>query len=131
VSTIQSSSGEAAPGVPAGGTESYLDLRRSAEFGELRRGFRRFVFPMTALFLAWYFAYVLLAAFAHGFMSHKVGGNINVGLLFGLGQFLSTFVITAVYVRWADRRLDPAASALRARFEGRQGEGTPVGGETR
>ncbi|OHV28774.1 MULTISPECIES: DUF485 domain-containing protein [Pseudofrankia] len=131
MSTIQSSPGEAAPGASASGQESYLDLQRSPEFGELRRGFRRFVFPMTALFLAWYFLYVLLAAFASGFMSHKVGGNINVGLLFGLGQFLSTFVITAVYVRWADRRLDPAAAALRARFEGTQLEGTQVGGDAR
>ena len=39
--------------------------RRSSSppsYQDLRRRFRRFVFPMTALFLAWYFLYVLLAA---------------------------------------------------------------------
>jgi uncharacterized membrane protein (DUF485 family) len=55
-------------------------VQASTEFVELRRRFRRFVFPMTALFLAWYFLYVLLAAYAPGFMSTKVFGNINVGL---------------------------------------------------
>ena len=99
------------------GTE-YEQLQRSEEFGELRRRFRRFVFPMTALFLAWYFLYVLLAAYAPDFMSQKVWGEINVGLLFGLGQFVSTFVITILYVRWADREFDPRAEALHDRLEG-------------
>ena len=98
------------------GTE-YEQLQRSEEFGELRRRFRRFVFPMTALFLAWYFLYVLLAAYAPDFMSQKVWGEINVGLLFGLGQFVSTFVITVLYVRWADREFDPRAEALHDRLE--------------
>ena len=76
---------------------------------------------MSALFLIWYFAYVLLGAFAHDFMAIKVWGNINVGLLIGLGQFVSTFVITAIYVRFANRELDPRAEAIRAEARGRCG----------
>ena len=72
---------------------------------------------MTALFLAWYFLYVLLAAYAHDFMATKVFGNITVGLLFGLGQFASTFIITMVYARWADRQLDPVGERLRKQIE--------------
>lgn len=97
--------------------DTYLDIQRSEEFADLRSRFRRFVFPMTALFLAWYFLYVLLAAYAPDFMSQRVVGNINVGLLFGLGQFVSTFVITVLYVRWADREFDPRAEALHDRVE--------------
>lgn len=99
-------------------TDPYVALQATDDFVDLRRRFRRFVFPMTALFLAWYFLYVLLAAFAPEFMSQKVWGNINVGLLFGLGQFVSTFVITVLYVRWADREFDPRAEALHDRLEG-------------
>ena len=101
-----------------GGTTSYVAIQATPEFAHLRRTFRAFVFPMTALFLVWYFVYVLLAAYAHDFMSHKVGGNITVALLFGLGQFVSTFAITLIYVRWADRRLDPDAEKLRHQIEG-------------
>ena len=97
--------------------ETYLEIQRSDDFADLRSRFRRFVFPMTALFLAWYFLYVLLSTYAPEFMSHKVWGNINVGLLLGLGQFVSTFVITIIYVRWADREFDPRAEALRVRVE--------------
>lgn len=98
-------------------TGTYIELQQTEEFGELRRRFRRFVFPMTALFLAWYFLYVLLAAYAPDFMSQKVYKEINVGLLFGFGQFISTFVITILYVRWADREFDPRAEALHDRLE--------------
>ncbi len=98
----------------------YAEVQQSAEFQELKRKFRRFVFPLTALFLAWYFLYVLLSSFAVGFMSTKVFGEINVGLIFGLLQFVSTFAITIAYVRWADRHFDPAAEALRERVEGNQ-----------
>jgi uncharacterized membrane protein (DUF485 family) len=90
----------------------------SAEFQQLRMRLRRFVFPMTALFLLWYLLYVLAADYAHGFMSTKLIGNINVGLVFGLLQFVSTFVITWLYVRYANRRLDPIAEKIREDIEG-------------
>jgi uncharacterized membrane protein (DUF485 family) len=97
---------------------TYRDVQLSPDFSELRRRFRRFVFPMTGLFLVWYFLYVLLADYAHGFMSHRVGGNITVALLFGLGQFVSTFAITMIYVRWADKEIDPPAERMRNLIEG-------------
>ena len=100
------------------GETAYQKVERSEEFQALRSRFRRFVFPMTALFLVWYFAYVLLASYAHDFMSTRLGGShITVGLLFGLGQFVTTFIITMVYARWANRTFDPQAEALRAGIE--------------
>ncbi len=100
-----------------GGGTSYEEVQASEEFVQLRRRFRRFVFPVTALFLAWYFLYVVLAAYAPGFMSTEVLGEINIGLILGLLQFVSTFVITMVYARWADREFDPTADRLRAHIE--------------
>ncbi|MDG4666149.1 DUF485 domain-containing protein [Mycobacterium sp. 236(2023)] len=97
--------------------ERYLEVQASPEFQELRSRLRRFVFPMTAIFLVWYGIYVALGAFAHDFMATKVWGDVNVGLIIGLGQFLSTFVITGLYVRFANRELDPRAEALRTQLE--------------
>jgi uncharacterized membrane protein (DUF485 family) len=101
----------------------YEEVQQTPEFQDLRRRLRRFVFPMSVAFLLWYLLYVLLASFAPAFMATKVVGNINVGLVIGLLQFVSTFVITAVYVRYANRHLDPSAERLRAIIE--QREGTP------
>ena len=95
----------------------YQRVQRADEFQDLRRRFRRFVFPMTAFFLIWYLLYVLLAAYAHDFMSTRVTGNITVGLLLGLGQFVSTFAITMIYARWANRHQDDVADRLRRHIE--------------
>jgi uncharacterized membrane protein (DUF485 family) len=96
----------------------YEQMQASPEFVDLRRKLRRFVFPMSAAFLVWYLAYVLLASYAPGFMAIPVFGNINVGLLIGLLQFVTTFVITTCYVRYANRHLDPAAEKIRKQIEG-------------
>ncbi|WP_022886731.1 DUF485 domain-containing protein [Glaciibacter superstes] len=91
----------------------YIEVEESPEFQKLKTRHRSFVFPLAIAFLVWYFAYVLLADYAHEFMSTPVWGNINVGLLFGLGQFVTTFAITTWYVWYANRRLDPIAEEIR------------------
>jgi uncharacterized membrane protein (DUF485 family) len=57
---------------------------------------------------------VLCSAYARDFMAKKVVGNVNVALVFGLLQFVSTFGIALAYGRYANRRLDPLAEGLRA-----------------
>ncbi|HVE96878.1 MAG TPA: DUF485 domain-containing protein [Pseudonocardiaceae bacterium] len=98
--------------------DPWTTAHQSAEFATLRRKLRGFIFPMTAFFLAWYFLYVLLAAFAPQFMAIKVLGNINLGLLIGLLQFVTTFAITTAYVRFANKNLDPIGTRIREQIEG-------------
>ncbi len=97
--------------------EEYHEAQNSLEFAELRRRFRRFAFPMTVAFLAWYLLYVLLSTYAPDFMATQVFGSVNVGILFGLAQFVSTFVITHLYVAHANRKTDPIADEMRNRLE--------------
>ena len=99
-------------------SNAYVEVQRSEQFQELKRRHRSIAFPLAAAFLAWYFLYVLMADYAHDFMAKKVAGNIPVGLVFGLLQFVSTFVITALYVRYANKNLDPIAEELRNELEG-------------
>ena len=104
---------------------AYAAVAASPDFAALRRTFRRFVFPLAALFLVWYLLYVLLSNYAHAFMSRSVVGNVHVGIVFGLLQFVSTFVITMVYARWADQTFDAKADAVAAQV------GSHQDGETR
>jgi uncharacterized membrane protein (DUF485 family) len=98
-----------------------LEVQASPDFQHLRRTFRRWVFPMTGAFLAWYFLYVLLSTYAHDFMSRSVIGNVHLGLVFGLLQFASTFAVTMAYARWADTKLDAERARLREIVEGGTG----------
>jgi uncharacterized membrane protein (DUF485 family) len=103
---------EATDAAPAAPDDRYLAVQRSDEFAGLRRALRRFVFPMTAAFFLWYALYVILSAYARDFMSIKVIGNINVALIFGLLQFVTTFLIAWYYARYAERKLDPVADRI-------------------
>jgi uncharacterized membrane protein (DUF485 family) len=97
---------------------AYLKAQQSPEFTELRRRYRGFSFPVTIAFLVWYFAFVLASVFAPQFMARPVFGNVNVGIIFGLLQFVTTALITWAYVRHANRRLDPLATEIRENLEG-------------
>lgn len=91
---------------------AYEALARTQEFAELRRKYRGFVFPATLAFIVWYAAYVVLSMWAHGFMSQKVVGNVNVALVFGLLQFVTTFGLAWLYARYSNTHLDPLARQL-------------------
>ncbi|TXJ72648.1 DUF485 domain-containing protein [Streptomyces lavendulae] len=99
-------------------TEEFTEVQRGADFAELRHAHRAFAFPLTVAFIAWYLLYVLLSSYAGGFMGTKVAGNINVALVLGLAQFLTTFLIAWWYARHAAAELDPKAQAIKTRMEG-------------
>ncbi|MDQ0810730.1 uncharacterized membrane protein (DUF485 family) [Streptomyces sp. B3I7] len=96
-----------------GVAEVYLEVRSSAAFQEVRRRYRRFVIPGAVVFLTWYVGYVVAATSAPGLMARPVAGAVNVAMLAGLGQFLSTFLLTWAYARHARLRRDRAALDLR------------------
>ncbi|MGW2178783.1 DUF485 domain-containing protein [Streptomyces sp. NPDC001732] len=98
-------------------TEAFVATQESAEFGELRRTYRSFAFPLTVAFVLWYLLYVLLSNYAGGFMGTKVYGNINVAFVLGLAQFVTTFLIAWFYSRHAAAKLDPKAEAIKSRME--------------
>jgi uncharacterized membrane protein (DUF485 family) len=103
--------------VPPTEAAKYVAVQQSDEFAGLRQRLRSFVFPMTVGFFLWYALYVLLSAYARGFMGIKLIGNINVALILGLLQFVSTFLIAWFYSRYAAQKLDPTADKIRAELE--------------
>ncbi|MFJ9622395.1 DUF485 domain-containing protein [Streptomyces sp. NPDC101181] len=105
--------GAAEPDQTPGAAEIYLEVHRSPAFREVRRRYRRFVVPAALAFLLWYLAYVVAATTAPGLMARPVAGAVNVAMVAGLGQFLSTFLLTWAYARHARLRRDRAALDLR------------------
>jgi uncharacterized membrane protein (DUF485 family) len=99
------------------GASGYETVRASRDFWTIRRRFESFIVPVCAAFLVWYFLFVIIAVFAPGFMRVDVFEDVNVGLCFGVLQFVSTFAIALAYRRWAQHRLDPLSERLRQRLE--------------
>jgi uncharacterized membrane protein (DUF485 family) len=93
-----------------------MRIHQSEDFALLRKKFRAFVIPTTVAFMAWYLLYVVMSSWAGDFMGTKLWGNINVALVFGLLQFVSTFAIAFIYSKHAARNFDPLARTLEKRY---------------
>lgn len=106
----------------------FSSVQKAEKFQTLRSTHRKFVFPMTAIFLAWYLGFVIVAAFFPEFMAIQVMGNINLGIILGLAQFVTTFIITGLYVMYANRKIDPLASDLRDTMESAGAVGSTLDG---
>ena len=65
-------SNDARNAVPIVPVSDFETVEKSEQFQRLKKRHRGFVFPLAVAFLLWYFAYVLLADYAHDFMSTPV-----------------------------------------------------------
>ncbi|MFP5021316.1 DUF485 domain-containing protein [Pseudonocardia phyllosphaerae] len=123
--------GEAAPapGMITHGDE-YTDTVNAVfddpRFRELRSRVRRFAFVGTAVFLGWYGVFVVLAAFFPDVMGTPVFDSINVGMLLGIAQFVSTLLIVWAYNRFSTAEVDPRVEELREAHAARPAEPAPV-----
>ncbi|MEU1667018.1 DUF485 domain-containing protein [Streptomyces sparsogenes] len=98
---------------PPAAADVYTEVHGSAAFQEVRRRYRRFVFPATTVFFLWYLAYVVAATTAPDLMGRPVVGALNVAMLAGLAQFATTFLLAWAYARHARLRRDRVALELR------------------
>jgi len=67
---------------------------------------------LTAAMLAVYFGFILLIAFAKPLMGSPVAGKLTLGILLGVLVIVSAWLLTWIYVRWANRTYDAAVRAL-------------------
>ena len=73
----------------------------------------RVALALTGAMLAVYFGFILLIAFAKGFMSERITDGLSVGIALGVVVILATWVLTWTYVRWANRVYEPEIERLR------------------
>ena len=68
---------------------------------------------LTLAMMLVYYGFILLVAFNKSFLSQKLGaGVMTVGIPVGFGVIVFTIVITAYYVRRANREFDELTDAV-------------------
>lgn len=93
-------------------------MQQSPQFQELRSTFRGFTFPMSVAFFVWFIGFVLAATYLPDLMATPVVGTVNLGIVLGMLQFVTTFLITWVYIKFANKNIEPRATAIRQEMEG-------------
>ena len=89
-------------------------LADNPKFQELVRGRSRFAWTLTILMLLVYQAFILLVAFAPGFLATPLwsGSVATVGIPIGVGVIAFAFLITGIYVARANGRYDRLSREL-------------------
>ena len=71
---------------------------------------------LTAVMMTAYFGFILLVAFAKPTVGTLLADDrISLGIVLGAAVIVVAPILTAIYVRWANRHYDAAITALRER----------------
>ncbi|MEP6918844.1 MAG: DUF485 domain-containing protein [Acidobacteriota bacterium] len=97
---------------------SHREVLNAPEFRQLVARRWRTSLILTALLFLVYYGYIVLIATNRQWLSHRVGAFTNVGILLAAAVIVGAWVLTAIYVVWANRHYDPDVARLRARVRG-------------
>ena len=72
----------------------------------------RIAIALTALTIAIYFGFIALVAFGRGFLARQIVPGLSVGILLGALVIVASWILTWIYVRWANTHYDAAVRRL-------------------
>jgi uncharacterized membrane protein (DUF485 family) len=73
----------------------------------------RVALGLTAVMILIYFGFILLIAFDKPLMARLLTPGVSLGMLLGALVIVAAWLLTLVYVRWANRVYDVALEQLR------------------
>jgi len=92
-------------------------LLDSAEFHHLVASRWRVSLVLSALLFVLYYGYIVLIASNRALLSRRIGEVTTLGIPLGAAVIVGAWLLTAVYVVWANRYYDGEAARLRAQAD--------------
>lgn len=82
-------------------------IARNPKYQELKAKRTSYGWWLTLAMMVVYYGFILLVAFNKPFLSQRLGeGVMTVGIPIGFGVIIFTIVITAIYVKRANKEFD-------------------------
>ncbi|HEX6315718.1 MAG TPA: DUF485 domain-containing protein [Gemmatimonadaceae bacterium] len=81
---------------------------------DLARRRWRVAMTLTATMVALYFGFILLVAFNKPLLGRLIAPGLSLGVVLGALVIVVSWILTWIYVRWANRHYDTALRELRA-----------------
>jgi uncharacterized membrane protein (DUF485 family) len=72
---------------------------------------------LLALLFVTYYGYILVLATAREFLAQKIGEVTTIGIPVGVGVIVAAFILTAVYIVWANKSYDPEVERLKGQLK--------------
>ena len=73
----------------------------------------RVALGLTSLMVLVYFGFILLVAWDKPFMGRLLSPGLSIGVVLGALVIVAAWILTWVYVRWANRVYDPELERTR------------------
>ena len=74
----------------------------------------RIAITLTVVMVVVYFGFIALIAYNRAFLSTLIAPGLTVGILLGAMVIVVSWLLTYVYVRWANRHYDEALARVAA-----------------
>ena len=97
---------------PAAGKQAH-EIIESPEFRALVRKRWSVSILMLALLFLSYYGFILLIAADRELVSRRVGSVTTLAIPLGIAAILAAWILTGVYVWWANRKYDPEVERLK------------------
>jgi uncharacterized membrane protein (DUF485 family) len=94
--------------------KSTHDMIESADFKKLVRGKWTIAIVLTIVLFIVYYGFIILIAVDKPFLSQKIGEFTTLGIPLGAGVIFAAWILTAIYISWANRVLDDEVARLAA-----------------
>lgn len=88
-------------------------MDRDAKLARLAAARARVAGALTVAVVVVYFGFVLLIAYAKPLLATQLRPGLSLGILLGALVIVLSWLLTWVYVRWANRHYDTALDELR------------------
>ena len=79
---------------------------------ELARARGRIALTLTVTMIVIYFGFIMLIAFDKPLLGQTITTGLSLGILLGALVIVAAWVLTFIYVRWANRHYDTALTSL-------------------
>ena len=95
--------------------ESTRSLLDSPDFHRLVARRWRVSIALTLCLFVLYYGFILLVGLNKAFLASRIGA-VTIGIPLAAAVILGAWVLTAIYIVWANRHYDPAVRSLRERL---------------
>lgn len=94
------------------------DILSDPDFLSLVSRRNRIAWILTILELVLYFGFISLVAFNKPFLGMKISGAITIGIPIAVGTILLSWVLTGIYIRWANQTYDTLVNNIKEKVGG-------------
>ncbi|NPA13365.1 MAG: DUF485 domain-containing protein [Aquificae bacterium] len=98
--------------------EELKKILNDPEFQQLVKKVSTVSLGFTIAIMVIYYSFILLLAYGKDFLGQPIseGSATTIGIPIGIGVIISAWVLTGLYVLWANKNYDPMVKKLREKF---------------